>query len=64
MLPSFYLDAHGEEDFDLRRGRPLFKDQARWDRLEDLHADRAFDFDTVVLGHAQGGRALRGAQIY
>jgi len=63
-LPSVYLDAHGEEDLNLQRGRPLRKDPTRWERLQGLQANLAFDFNTVVLADAQGGRALRGAQIY
>ena len=63
-LPSLYLDAHGEEDLELHRGSALRKDPARWDRLQQLYANMAFDFDTVVLRDARGGRALMGAQMY
>merc|ERR1711916_397094 len=31
---SFYLDAFGEEDIDLKRGKPLFLDEQRYRALE------------------------------
>jgi hypothetical protein len=34
--PSPYLDEHGEEDPELRRGRPLFLSKARLQRLREL----------------------------
>jgi hypothetical protein len=34
--PSLYVDEHGEEDPGLRRGRPLFLNQARYHALEQL----------------------------
>ena len=64
QLPSLYLDAHGEDDCGLRRGCPLRRNPTRWDRLRALHASRAFDFDTLVLQDAKGGRALQSAQLY
>jgi hypothetical protein len=33
MWPSPYLDAYGEEDIDLRRGKPLFLCQERYASL-------------------------------
>ncbi|CEP01780.1 hypothetical protein PBRA_008722 [Plasmodiophora brassicae] len=33
---SPYLDAHGEEDVGLQRGRPLFLDADRWQRIQQL----------------------------
>lgn len=34
--PSLYVDEHGEEDPQLRRGRPLFLNEARYRALEQL----------------------------
>jgi hypothetical protein len=36
--PSLYVDAHGEQDIGLRRGRPLTLSQARADALSELAA--------------------------
>ena len=41
FYPSIYLDAHGEEDHKLRRGRPLF-----------LSAQRQADLHHLWLTHA------------
>ncbi|CAN0161036.1 unnamed protein product [Ectocarpus sp. 4 AP-2014] len=35
--PSIYLDDHGEEDAQLRRGRPLFLNKHRYDSLKQLY---------------------------
>ena len=64
MLPSPYLDEHGEEDRDLSRGKILYKDSLRWTRLENLWRLSALEFDTVTMGYARGGRAYAGAQAY
>jgi E3 ubiquitin-protein ligase UBR1 len=37
--PSPYLDAHGEEDPNLRRGRTLTLNATRWQRLTQLFSD-------------------------
>ena len=34
---SIYVDSHGEEDIGLKRGRPLFLNQARLQALKDLY---------------------------
>ena len=46
---SPYLDAHGEEDPFLRRGRPLQLDEARYLQAEALWASASFDFDSHVM---------------
>jgi len=35
-FPSLYVDEHGEEDRDLRRGRPLYLNKMRYERLAAL----------------------------
>lgn len=40
---SLYLDEHGEEDRDLKRGRPLFLSAARFRLLELQWRAHAFD---------------------
>ena len=34
--PSPYLDAHGESDLGLKRGKPLFLNQSRYNELAKL----------------------------
>eukprot|EP00742_Colponemidia_sp_Colp-10_P008766 GILJ01009513.1.p1 GENE.GILJ01009513.1~~GILJ01009513.1.p1 ORF type:complete len:771 (-),score=135.35 GILJ01009513.1:61-2313(-) len=46
---SPYLDAHGEEDPQLRRGRPLFLSEPRYKELERLWVHQAMDHDSRVL---------------
>lgn len=40
---SVYLDSFGEEDRDLRRGKPLFLSQERFDRLQEQWLTHSFD---------------------
>ncbi|XP_048579140.1 E3 ubiquitin-protein ligase ubr3 isoform X3 [Nematostella vectensis] len=40
---SVYLDSFGEEDRDLRRGKPLFLSKERFDRLEEQWFTHSFD---------------------
>jgi hypothetical protein len=35
LWPSPYLDAHGEEDTDLQRGKPLFLSEERYRQLTE-----------------------------
>lgn len=58
MLQSPYLDAHGEEDPELRRGRPLNLDAACYSQLARLWAASAFEFDTHMLHHSRVDLAL------
>lgn len=64
-LPSPYLDAYGEEDRYLKRGKRLLKNSLRWKRFENLWRLAAVEFDTVMManGRAAGGRAYAGAQL-
>ena len=45
---SPYLDAYGEEDQDLRRGRPLHLNAERYEQLQVLHSTHGFDHDSRV----------------
>eukprot|EP00955_Chlamydomonas_euryale_P050209 354474-Chlamydomonas_euryale.AAC.3 len=49
VCQSPYLDVHGEEDLDLRRGRPLRLDPTCYSQLGALWAAHALDFDSHVL---------------
>ena len=40
---SVYLDMHGEEDRDLKRGRPLYLSQLRYNVLEQQWLTHSFD---------------------
>ena len=44
-----YLDAHGEEDRNLRRGRALFLSHSRYEQLARLMAGHAHVADTLLL---------------
>jgi hypothetical protein len=54
---SVYLDAHGEEDIDLRRGKPLTLSALRFYRIEEIYLDHLADMDTQVLQRAVGDGA-------
>ncbi len=64
ILPSPYLDAHGEEDRNLTRGKILHKDPTRWNNFESLWRMCALEFDTVTMRDARGGRAFESAQVF
>eukprot|EP00177_Eucheuma_denticulatum_P008085 GFKZ01014737.1.p1 GENE.GFKZ01014737.1~~GFKZ01014737.1.p1 ORF type:complete len:2119 (-),score=181.58 GFKZ01014737.1:352-6708(-) len=49
---SPYLDAHGEEDEGLRRGKPLYLNEARYSALEKLWLTNSFDQDPRLLRRA------------
>ncbi len=49
VCPSPYLDAHGEEDVDLKRGRPLFLNLQMYAQLAGLWAASATEFDSRML---------------
>lgn len=46
---SPYLDAHGEEDENLKRGKPLFLNQLRYSALEHMWLSHSFDQDPRIL---------------
>ena len=53
---SLYLDEHGEEDLNLNRGRPLYLDCERFERLDRALAGQGPLMDTKILQRT--GRAL------
>ena len=53
VCQSPYLDSHGEEDPDMRRGRPLYLDRACYAALSELWACQALDFDSHVLHNSR-----------
>ena len=55
VYPSPYLDAHGEEDVYLRRGRPLYLSTERYTLVQHLWATSAFDYDTHTLHTSRSG---------
>jgi hypothetical protein len=55
LFPSPYVDAHGEEDEHMRRGRPLFLDAARARLLETLWASGALEHDSRATGASRLG---------
>ena len=55
LFPSPYVDAHGEEDEHMRRGRPLFLDEARARLLETLWASGALEHDSRATGASRLG---------
>ncbi|CAM8910449.1 unnamed protein product [Rhodiola kirilowii] len=52
MWPSPYLDAYGEEDVGLQRGRPLFLNEERYATLCHMVATHGLDRDSKVLREA------------
>ena len=55
LYPSVYLDAHGEEDEFLKRGRPLFLSESRYAALSEMWLHAALDYDTLVLHSSRVG---------
>ena len=55
LYPSPYLDAHGEEDPHLRRGRPLFLNAERYAHVRRLWATAGADADTHCLHTSRAG---------
>jgi Proteolysis_6 C-terminal len=51
MWGSPYLDEHGEEDAELRRGKPLFLNRDRYAALERLWLTHGFDQNARILSH-------------
>lgn len=44
---SLYLDKHGEEDIDLKRGKPLYLSKERYNLLTALWCNHLFDYNNV-----------------
>jgi E3 ubiquitin-protein ligase UBR3 len=57
FYPSPYLDAHGEEDPYLKRGRPLYLNHQRYKEVQRLWAAAAFDYDSHTLHHPSSSMA-------
>jgi len=57
---SPYLDEHGEEDVELRRGKPLFLSKVRYGTLQRLWLTHGFDHDSRILASTarNGGFAM------
>jgi len=53
--PSFYRDAHGEEDEHMKRGRPLFLDRETVANLRKLWERGALEHDTAATGGSRLG---------
>eukprot|EP01059_Diplonema_ambulator_P037074 TRINITY_DN9616_c0_g1_i1.p1 TRINITY_DN9616_c0_g1~~TRINITY_DN9616_c0_g1_i1.p1 ORF type:complete len:1605 (+),score=439.31 TRINITY_DN9616_c0_g1_i1:649-4815(+) len=49
IIPSVYTDSYGEDDLDLTRGRPLFLNKARVERIERIAALSMYGFDTSII---------------
>jgi len=49
---SVYLDDHGEEDKDLKRGKPLNLSQQRYNLLKALWCNHAFDYQNTKWNSA------------
>eukprot|EP00983_Pelagomonas_calceolata_P076333 1153381-Pelagomonas_calceolata.AAC.1 len=45
---AWYLDAHGEEDPELRRGRPLYLQPSIYAHLSKLWSSAALDYDSIT----------------
>jgi hypothetical protein len=44
---SLYLDKHGEEDIDLKRGKPLYLSKERYNLLTALWCNHLFDYNNI-----------------
>ncbi|KAJ7950320.1 E3 ubiquitin-protein ligase PRT6 [Quillaja saponaria] len=53
--PSPYLDAFGEEDLELRRGKPLYLNEERYAALTYMVASHGLDRSSKVLGQTTIG---------
>ncbi|GER43525.1 E3 ubiquitin-protein ligase ubr1 [Striga asiatica] len=53
--PSLYLDAFGEEDVEMRRGKPLFLNEERYAALNHMVASHGLDRSSKVLGQTTIG---------
>ncbi|XP_024387527.1 E3 ubiquitin-protein ligase PRT6 isoform X2 [Physcomitrium patens] len=51
MWPSPYLDAFGEEDLELRRGKPLYLSRERYAALTNMVVAHGLDYSSPVLSH-------------
>lgn len=58
MCQSPFLDVHGEEDAEMRRGKPLFLNAHGYAVLSAIWAGAGLDFESSTLHAAQ--RLLQG----
>ena len=58
FLPAPYLDSHGESDTGLKRGRPLFLSEARYQALVALWRNHGVVSEVVRFVRALGGRRI------
>ena len=56
--PSLYLDQHGEEDTGLRRGRPLYLNDQRYDDLQSLYLRHRI-VQEVTMRRSSADRVIR-----
>lgn len=49
---SIYLDSHGEEDPNLRRGKTLYLSEQRYEELQRLWLTQGFDYDSKILNNS------------
>ncbi len=47
LWASLYLDEHGEEDKDLKRGKPLYLNQQRYKLLQATWINHSFDYQNL-----------------
>jgi E3 ubiquitin-protein ligase UBR3 len=45
---SIYVDERGEEDPNIRRGKPLFLDKNRYNELQKLWITGTFDYNSKI----------------
>lgn len=53
--PSPYLDAYGEEDNEMHRGKPLYLSEERYAALTQMVASHGLDRSSKVLRHTTIG---------
>lgn len=63
QLGSPYLDAHGEEDAEMLRGKALFLCDERYSMVDRLWVLHAFDQDSYIMSHSQVTRRTRWRTI-
>lgn len=61
---SPYLDEHGEEDAELRRGKPLLLSEDRYASLEKLWLSHGFDHDFRILSQTLLNRQRVGNGVF
>jgi len=65
FIPSLYLDAFGEEDSNMRRGKLLRLSAQRYAQVSQLWAAMAMDHDTQILSNSHGrSLAFDGATAF